>query len=658
MNNKKVAKGISKVINKVHGIGDSSPLVEGVDYTTGSGEEIKKVNNIEPVKKKPNKQVIDRLLVEGNLDEILKLTDNDIDSLTPEQQKKFKEWSKIESDLKLQEMANKVSSQPGYQEFMTLPLLASIMKPNPARQQAKTGQSLFDAINTTPNKPKEEQVEVSPKKDPERTKITAASAQHIRIGDSEADVLTKMFAFMQKSQKWHDKKENEDKKYRKQLDKQKDRFLDETIEALTGKKVSTMTKIARTIRKSGFLKTAAKVALGIGGLLVAKDALSNIKWKEKFDDTFKDLKFDFPDLDFFTKKYSDDEKGARKSIEDYLGREISDKELDELIRATSAEAGVKSNKVEQSMIMGTILNRARDSKKTITEILNEKNQFQAVTGTKLKPGPSEQYIKGPSDERRADILSGAATILPQVSKKQKRFTAESEAAYVPGTDISAREKLKESGGDVVGGTRFETKAPSVPITSLSKIEKKDITSSFGKRLFGGMFQDHSGVDIRGKTGDAVVASQNGKISIVDFSKSYGNYIEIDHGGGFKTRYAHLSKTNVKVGDTVSSGEKIGEVGSTGHSTGPHLHYELFKDGKKVDVTKSDTFNLNPVVSDYKLSSSDTIYRDTLNMKKTKKIASTTIFNNNTNLISGGTTYQIAQQIQSTYSPAMEKQFFG
>lgn len=692
----KTARGISQLINKLHGIDKPEPLQEGKGYSTeGAGTEIKKTPQTKESKKeKPNELVIWDLLSEGKFEETLKLIDNNLSLLSSDQKEIIDEWRKIQQEKRRLEIQQEIRKEYGVTEEdvqrrnnilsqraqlekmgetfasnsgpIISNLLSGVAKPNPARQQAQNNQSLFGVPNT---KQTQESSTVDTKKDPERTKIGQGPVKEVQVGDGEADILAKMYNLMQEQQSFRDKKTRDEKKYQREVNKKKENALEETIEsvsAVSNIKPSKISKKKNLKSSSGKIKKSRgpRFLQNIYGIaVIGGDILLNTNWKEKFEKTFKDAMKDFDISDFKfgkDKKYSDDEKGARKSIEDYLGREISDKELDELIRATSAEAGVKSNKVEQSMIMGTILNRARDSKKTITEILNEKNQFQAVTGTKLKPGPSEQYIKGPSDERRADILSGAATILPQVSKKQKRFTAESEAAYGPGTDIGSREELKKSGGDVVGGTRFETKAPSVPITSLSKIEKKDITSSFGKRLFGGMFQDHSGVDIRGKTGDAVVASQNGKISIVDFSKSYGNYIEIDHGGGFKTRYAHLSKTNVKVGDTVSSGEKIGEVGSTGHSTGPHLHYELLKDGQKVDVTKSESFNLNPVVPDYKLSSADKTYSETRDMKKDMKVADASsglsIVNNTTNIIKPATTYAMGEEKENFHPPLLKKQY--
>jgi len=94
---------------------------------------------------------------------------------------------------------------------------------------------------------------------------------------------------------------------------------------------------------------------------------------------------------------------------------------------------------------------------------------------------------------------------------------------------------------------------------------------------------HWGLDFTCNTGAPVYASGNGKVvSIEKKMWGYGKSIIIDHGYGYKTRYAHLSKFEVKVGQTVNRGEVIGLVGSTGKSTGPHLHYEVIKNGDKLN----------------------------------------------------------------------------
>ena len=104
-----------------------------------------------------------------------------------------------------------------------------------------------------------------------------------------------------------------------------------------------------------------------------------------------------------------------------------------------------------------------------------------------------------------------------------------------------------------------------------------INNEFGFRRnpFGGRsYEFHSGMDIDGERGDMVVAPANGIVTEAGWKGGYGQMIEVDHGNGLKTRYGHLSKIEVEVGETLSRGQMIAFVGSTGRSTGPHLHYEL------------------------------------------------------------------------------------
>lgn len=112
-----------------------------------------------------------------------------------------------------------------------------------------------------------------------------------------------------------------------------------------------------------------------------------------------------------------------------------------------------------------------------------------------------------------------------------------------------------------------------------------INNEFGFRRnpFGGRsYEFHSGLDIDGEKGDLVVAPANGVIIKAGWQGGYGNLIEIDHGNGLTTRYGHLSKVEVQVGDSVQRSQQIGLVGSTGRSTGPHLHYELRLNEKAIN----------------------------------------------------------------------------
>jgi murein DD-endopeptidase MepM/ murein hydrolase activator NlpD len=119
------------------------------------------------------------------------------------------------------------------------------------------------------------------------------------------------------------------------------------------------------------------------------------------------------------------------------------------------------------------------------------------------------------------------------------------------------------------------------------IGEVEFTSGFGIRSdpFLGRPAMHTGLDFRAATGDPVRATANGKVISSGWAGGYGRMVEVDHGNGLSTRYGHLSEINVKVGETVRIGQVIGTVGSTGRSTGPHLHYETRIDGEAVDPQK-------------------------------------------------------------------------
>ena len=99
----------------------------------------------------------------------------------------------------------------------------------------------------------------------------------------------------------------------------------------------------------------------------------------------------------------------------------------------------------------------------------------------------------------------------------------------------------------------------------------------------GASTNHKGVDIGGVgTTTSVVATKAGVVTISQYSSSYGNYVVVQHGPGNTTLYAHMRSRSVSVGDSVTQGQKLGVTGSTGISSGPHLHYEITEGGVRVN----------------------------------------------------------------------------
>jgi murein DD-endopeptidase MepM/ murein hydrolase activator NlpD len=128
--------------------------------------------------------------------------------------------------------------------------------------------------------------------------------------------------------------------------------------------------------------------------------------------------------------------------------------------------------------------------------------------------------------------------------------------------------------DQLQAIRTKSDPASLP-TMWAHLGKINNEFGFRRNPFGGRaYEFHAGMDIDGERGDFVVAPGNGTVISAGYKGGYGNMIEIDHGNGLTTRYGHLSKIEIADGDTVTRGQLIGYVGSTGRSTGPHLHYEV------------------------------------------------------------------------------------
>lgn len=119
-----------------------------------------------------------------------------------------------------------------------------------------------------------------------------------------------------------------------------------------------------------------------------------------------------------------------------------------------------------------------------------------------------------------------------------------------------------------------------------------ITSPFGYRRnpFTNKGREmHSGVDLKGRTGDPVKSTAKGKVTFAGYQGNYGYVVMVKHSNGYETRYAHLVRTRVKKGENVDAGDIVGLLGSTGRSTGPHLHYEILVNNRKVNPAKFFNF---------------------------------------------------------------------
>lgn len=147
-----------------------------------------------------------------------------------------------------------------------------------------------------------------------------------------------------------------------------------------------------------------------------------------------------------------------------------------------------------------------------------------------------------------------------------------------GTSLSAQQQV----GNLISG---RSSSGSLPLSSYR------VTSEYGPRSSqsGRISSNHGGIDLAAPAGTPIYATHNGIATVAGPAGTYGNAVYIDSGGGLQTRYAHQSRVNVRPGQRVSKGQLIGYVGSTGRSTGNHLHYEIRINGQSVNPRRHLNF---------------------------------------------------------------------
>lgn len=189
----------------------------------------------------------------------------------------------------------------------------------------------------------------------------------------------------------------------------------------------------------------------------------------------------------------------------------------------------------------------------------------------------------------AFMVMGTSPAMAQGTAASTQITSAVKPAEQPQTPLAEGDnefrqlfsswKSLDLGTGIVAAPRSQVSIPSrMPVGGVR------LSSDYGERthpVLGGR-RNHKGVDLAGPTGTPVYATADGIVSKAERFSSYGNYIQIEHGGELQTRYAHLSGYAVQAGDRVRKGDLIGYVGSTGRSTGPHLHYEVRIAGEAVN----------------------------------------------------------------------------
>ena len=166
---------------------------------------------------------------------------------------------------------------------------------------------------------------------------------------------------------------------------------------------------------------------------------------------------------------------------------------------------------------------------------------------------------------------------------------DAKASGISGSDEQFKQLFStwqslDNGGPVTSVSTPVAPTMGVSIPSRAPLAASTTTSSYGMRehpVLGGM-RSHKGIDLAAPTGTPVYATADGTVERADWFSSYGLYVAIEHGSDLETRYAHMSRLAVAAGQHVRKGEIIGYVGTTGRSTGPHLHYEVRVGGEAVN----------------------------------------------------------------------------
>jgi len=187
-------------------------------------------------------------------------------------------------------------------------------------------------------------------------------------------------------------------------------------------------------------------------------------------------------------------------------------------------------------------------------------------------------------ELEAELARQAAAEAQRLAEEEAARQAAEEAAAEEAAAEDSDVEVDEEAGDDSAPSEIAEPQVDGAFTITHRPVPGAVTSRFGPRVHPifGTTRNHYGLDFNGSTGDSISAAADGTVITAGWMNGFGNVVIISHGNGYSSLYAHQSEVLVSLGDTVAGGERIGRVGSTGWSTGPHLHFEIRVDGTAVD----------------------------------------------------------------------------
>lgn len=340
--------------------------------------------------------------------------------------------------------------------------------------------------------------------------------------------------------------------------------------------------------------------------------------------------------------YEDRISSLRAQLDRVTSRQLLDQQLveqkvEKLLRQQTAlfsRNGKLGSLLERAEEAGISAGTTQDNRETASEAIDRQ---AGLTTSSIKPSHSA-LAYAPSGENMADradrIFSKVTLSLKGIENEQLKTIesltsdasqkAESMTQIMRRTGVDISDKPSEvqtletpplrtdtiKNGDVKGGvggpfvepvkfdrfnasldeldlalSRFETaRETALALPYGNPAPGQGITSRFGNRPdpFLGRLAFHGGIDFQAETGLAIKATGSGKVVTAGWASGYGNLVEIDHGQGITTRFGHMSRILVREGQTVSAGDVIGRAGATGRATGPHVHYEVRRNGDAVN----------------------------------------------------------------------------
>lgn len=289
----------------------------------------------------------------------------------------------------------------------------------------------------------------------------------------------------------------------------------------------------------------------------------------------------------FKKEYDLEFEKYKKNYNDFLNGEIS------VVELMASDDNIQNKRIDKKDRPITVQSSAS---REISSLNREKSELSKLTG--------EQFLTTlTKSEDKVERVSEGLVALKKINSSFDVSSSQSTAAGVDNKRVTAKEK------PVVKEVKYEEESDETSVNKEADANKESVTeanavvsflpqgkptnynrisSPFGERIHPITHRktNHKGVDLSAPNMTAIYATADGVVTYADVKGGYGNFVKINHQNGYKTAYAHLQQIEVSNNKTVHKGELIGYVGSTGQSTGNHLHYEMYFEDKLLDPAPS------------------------------------------------------------------------